>query len=282
MSSQLRLLVIDAYDAEGRAALESAGATTAGKLYAEVLRQLAPASLLDVAEIEGRNSSLLARLTDYSGVVWSGSNLSIHRIQPIVQRQVELARAAYVAGVPQFGSCWAAQIAVVAAGGSCAANPRGREFGVAREVSLTPQGQKHPLLRGRQAPFDALCSHEDIVTVLPAGAEHLALNAFCEVQAVAVRYRRGAFWAVQYHPEYDAHEVARLAALRRDQLITEGRFADMAEADRFIEDFSLLHASGFQAAAAKRQQVSEALLRPEYRHVEIRNWLQALHHGETV
>ena len=41
-----------------------------------------------------------------------------------------------VLGVPGFGSCWAAQIAVAAAGGRVAASPHGREMGVGRKIKL--------------------------------------------------------------------------------------------------------------------------------------------------
>ena len=49
--------------------------------------------------------------------------------------QIEFARAAFDAQVPSFGSCWAAQIAVVAAGGACQENPKGREMGIARKIA---------------------------------------------------------------------------------------------------------------------------------------------------
>jgi len=62
-----------------------------------------------------------------------------------VRGQLDLARAAFAARVPSFGSCWAAQIAVVAAGGIVRANPRGREMGIARKIALTPEGRGHPM-----------------------------------------------------------------------------------------------------------------------------------------
>src|SRR6266403_1796200 len=62
------------------------------------------------------------------------------------------------AKVPSFGSCWAAQMAVVAAGGMVRANPRGREMGIARKIALTPEGRGHPLYAGKGAVFDAFIS----------------------------------------------------------------------------------------------------------------------------
>lgn len=62
---------------------------------------------------------------------------------------MKLSRDAYEIGLPQFGSCWAAQIAVYAAGGKVAANPKGREMGIARKIYLTDAGRIHPLMEGK-------------------------------------------------------------------------------------------------------------------------------------
>lgn len=53
---------------------------------------------------------------------------------PEVRQQIEFAQHVFASNVPCYGSCWAMQLAAVAAGGVCAANPRGREMGFARRV----------------------------------------------------------------------------------------------------------------------------------------------------
>lgn len=277
MSGGLRLLVLDAYPADGRQALRDVGATAAGALYERVLRSCAPGARVDIATPADPDFTLPAgvSLGDYDGIVWTGSSLTIHHARDArVLRQVELARAAYRARVPSFGSCWAAQLAVVAAGGACAPNPRGREFGLARKITLTPAGREHLLFAGRSSAFDALTSHEDEVTTLPAGAELLASNAFSRVQAVAIEHEGGSFWALQYHPEYDLHEVARLAALRAEGLIAQGDFHDRAAADRFIAQLEALHLEPARRDLAYRLAVDADVLDPHTRQAEVRHWLE--------
>ena len=54
----------------------------------------------------------------YDGVLWPGCNLTVyHDHDERVTKMVDLCKRAYEVGIPQFGSCWAAQIAVYAAGG---------------------------------------------------------------------------------------------------------------------------------------------------------------------
>ncbi len=278
MSRAIRLLVVDAYDESGRAALQSVGATPAGRLYAQMLTELAPSAEVAVANVDSGRSWMPARreLEAFSGIVWTGSNLTIHRPNDAVRGQLDLTRAAFSVGVPQFGSCWAVHLAVVGAGGHCAPNERGREFGVSRKLTLTLAGINHPMLRGRPNVFEAFTSHEDVVVSLPSGAAHLVRNDFAEVQAVDVRHERGWFWAVQYHPEYDFREVACLARLRYAQLVREGRFSSDAEAEKFAADYRRLHDDSEAPGLRAEYEVSEDVLDPVRRRREVVNWLAAV------
>ena len=129
-----------------------------------------------------------------------------------------------------MGSCWGAQLAAVAAGGKCEANPKGREFGVGRKILLTTEGRSHPMYDGKHGVFDAFESHGDIITQLPEGGVLLAGNAFSPVQALDVTHLNGRFWAFQYHPEYDFAEIGALAIVRKGDLSDEKLLAQYREA----------------------------------------------------
>jgi GMP synthase (glutamine-hydrolysing) len=271
----LRLLVLDAYDAAGREALRGVGATSAGTLYARMLRRLVPEAAVEVATPAEPGAALPAgtALEDWDGLVWTGSNLSLATpADPPVRRQVELARAAARAGVPRFGSCFAAQLAAVAAGGVCTPNPRGREFGVARAIRRSAAGRAHPLLEGRPDVFEAFTSHADHVSVLPEGTPALAGNGWSPVQALAVD-GPAPFWAVQYHPEYDPREVARLAVLRAAELLAQGCFESPEALRAWVQDMEALQEAPDRADLRARLQVGDELLDPARREVEVRNWL---------
>lgn len=278
VSRPLRFLVCDAYPREGRDGLQRAAATFAGKLYERLLRRLEPAAAVDIlypADIDVALPSGSA-LTEYDGVVWTGSSLTIyHDDDPRVRRQIELARAVFASGIPSFGSCWAAQLSVIALGGRCAANPKGREFGISRRIALTAEGRAHPMYRGKPPVFDAFTSHADEVTVLPPTGHLLASNDFSRVQAVAVE-SPGAFWAVQYHPEYDLHEVARLCVFRMDELVRQGTFRDRSEAQEFVERLETLHRDPTRDDIRRSLGVDGSLLDDTQRTLETRNWIEFL------
>jgi len=279
MKRRPRILVLDAYAADGRAALRDAGGTEAGPLYAARIRALAPDAEIAIAHPADGDDDLPGEteLGDLDGMVWTGSSLTIHHgDDPAVRRQVDLARAAFRRGVPAFGSCWAAQLAVVAAGGTCAVSPKGREFGIARDIELGEAGRAHPLFDGKPERFDGFTSHQDEVVDLGPHAQRLASNAWSRVQAVSVEHDRGRFWAVQYHPEYDAHEVASLCRLRADELVRQGTFVDRGAAKDYVERLEALHADPTDADLASELGLGPDLLDPAIRARELANWLASL------
>ncbi|MFQ5763642.1 MAG: type 1 glutamine amidotransferase [Rhodospirillales bacterium] len=278
MSARPRFLVVDGYTKAARDELAAGGAAVAGELYAAMLKDESPGARCDVLYPSDPGASLPegAALSQYDAVAWTGCSLTIFEDSAEVRRQIDFTRAIYKAGVPSFGSCWAAQIAVVAAGGKCAANPRGREMGIARKIALTPEGRAHPLYEGKASVFDGFISHYDEVTELPTGAVRLAGNAFTRVQAVAVDHEGGRFWGLQYHPEYDLGEMARLVWCRIDKLIADGFFADRTAAERYVAEMEALHADPGRADIAWRLGVDEDVMDTRIRRAEVRNWITHL------
>jgi GMP synthase (glutamine-hydrolysing) len=156
------------------------------------------------------------------------------------------------------------------------ANPRGREMGIARKIGLTPEGRAHPLYLGKGNVFDAFISHVDEVTHMPAGTLLLASNAFTHVQAVALTHKGGTFWGVQYHPEYDLHELARLTFCRIDRLIKLGFFRDREAALAYVNLLEALHQDPTRKDIAWLLGVDEDVMNEDIRVAEVRNWIDRL------
>ncbi len=266
----MRLAVVDAYSAEGRVRLAAAGCTPAGELYKRVLLECSDD--LDITVLIASAASRVlpeaVAAGDYDGVVWTGSDLNAPKPNDEVRAQIDLCRALLDQGVFNFGSCWALQLATVACGGEVASSPKGREFGIARGIESLSD---HALLSGRQEPFSSFASHEDEVVRLPDNGRRLARNDWSEVQALEVRRGPGLFWAVQYHPEYDFREVARLAAVRGPQLVEHGLFESVDAVREYYEPLEALDDGGDAPA-----DLGAGLIQPVERRNEILNWLDAM------
>ncbi len=278
MANRLRFPVLDGYAKAGRDDLSSGGASTAGALYDRMLTACCDSADIDIIYPADPDASLPkgAEIANYDGIAWTGSSLTVYHDTPEVTQQIDFARAAFEAGVPSFGSCWAVQIAVVAAGGICAAHPMGREMFLARKIALTPDGRGHPLYRNKKSVFDGWISHDDEVTHLPPGAVLLSSNDFTRVQSVSVTHKKGVFWALQYHPEYDIHEMARLIYCRKQKLVEKGLFDDVDTAQSFVDKLELLYQDPSRRDLAFQLGLDDDVLNEDVRRAEVHNWIDQL------
>ena len=264
----LNLLIVDAYSTGGRDKTLAAGGTPAEDLFTRAVQVHQPDATTQTVLFDTTDPAVPEALDGFDGVIWSGSNLNIHRRNPLIDAQIDFARAVFDRGVPQFGCCYGLQMAAVASGGTVEASPKGPEIGWARDVTLTPQGRAHAMYGGKEGSFNALCWHADVVTALPEDAELLASNAHSTVQAAILYRNGGSFWATQYHLEFDGYEVARLV----DRFLKNGDNVD--EADALVREMDGLKALEDQPDQAPLP--ARAVVDPHVRTAEIGNWLNWL------
>ncbi len=268
------VLVIDGNRAETRAQQVAAGGSPSGEGYARTLEGLAGVRCEIVRPADGEvRLERDGGLAGYDGVAITGSALNVYDGGVHIERQVELARAAFSAGVPFFGSCWGMQVAVTAAGGRVRPNPLGREFGFARRIELSDAGRRHAMFGGKPAVFEAITVHRDDIGELPDGAVVLASNDM-GVQAIELRHGRGLFWGVQYHPEYGFAEIAACAVRYRARLIEEGLVADGAELDTLVAELRALERRPADPRLAWKHGLGPAVQLPSLKLAELRNWLE--------
>lgn len=272
----LRLLVVEGNVREAREAHKAGWGQTPSESYAQVLGELAPDAVCDLCfpADAGANLPDAAGLSDYDGVVLTGSALNIYDDTPEIRRQLDLARAIYAARTPFFGSCWGLQVATAAAGGQVVRNAAGREAAFARALVATDAGRAHPLLAGRGATWDAPCHHLDCVAAPTGETTVLAFNAMSPVQAAEIRHDGGVFWGVQYHPEFTLAEMAAILRRVSPAMIGEGFFADPPAAARYCDALAALDADPARADLAFRYGVQPEILDTHARTTEIRNFLQ--------
>jgi len=272
--SGVRILVVEGNVAAMRARQTAALGYDAATGYGNVLRQLDPGVRCDIVRPADGPTQLpaAAALADYDGVAMTGSALNVYAGGGAVERQVELARAVFAAGVPFFGSCWGLQVAVTAAGGEVRPNPRGREFGFGRRITLNAAGAAHPMYSGKPAVFEAPTVHRDDIAALPAGAQVLASNDM-GLQAAAFTIGRCDFWGVQYHPEYDYADIAAAAERYGQTLVQEGMFRDAPALHTFAEELRELQTRPDDAPLLWRHGLGPAMRERGLRLLELSNWL---------
>jgi GMP synthase (glutamine-hydrolysing) len=272
--SRPSVLVIDGNRLSVREQQVAAGGSPTGEAYARTLENLAAVQCDIVRPADGEiRLPQTSGLSGYDGVAITGSALNVYDGGAHIERQIELARATFAAGVPFFGSCWGMQVAVTAAGGRVRPNPRGREFGFGRRIELNDAGRRHPMFAGKPAVFEAVTVHRDDIAELPAGSVPLASNDM-GLQALELRHGAGTFWGVQYHPEYSFDEIAACAVRYGASLIEDSLFVDRAELERFVGDLRALMRNPHDRRLAWKHGLGPAVQEESVKLAELRNWLE--------
>jgi GMP synthase (glutamine-hydrolysing) len=274
----MHFLVAESEPPEAREKRRESVGKSSGETYVDMLGELVPDASCDRVKPADADSVPMTAtaIARYDAVFLTGSPLHVYDDTPEARRELDFMRQVFASGTPSFGSCAGLQVAAAAAGGEVRSMGSRREAGFARRIAVTDAGRSHPLLRGRPVAFDAPAIHTDEVAVLPPGATLLAGNEVTAIQAAEIRFDRGIFWGVQYHPELSLAEVA--AALRRqaDDLIEHGLARTEDDVGRMARLVDALDQEPERADLAWQlgldRQVTDVLCR----RTELRNFIDHL------
>ncbi|WP_428970533.1 type 1 glutamine amidotransferase [Sphingomonas sp. Xoc002] len=263
---------------EEREARRRRAGKSSGETYAATLKQMQPdiATTIVSPADDAASGFSTDRLATFDAVFLTGSPMHVYDDSPEVRRQLDFMTRVFAAGVPSFGSCAGLQIAVAAAGGRVRKMPERMEAGIARRITPTEAGRDHPLLAGRPLSWDAPAIHGDEVEVLPPGATLLASNAVTRVQAAEIRFDRGVFWGVQYHPELALREIALAIAAQAGDLVEAGLADTEGDVEAWSSDLDALHEAPDDRALRWRLGVDGEFAEERLRRREIANFLSHL------
>ena len=206
-----------------------------------------------------------AALDGVDGVVFTGSSTEYAATAPEAAPHRAALRQVFDRALPVWGSCNGLQLAAVVLGGSVGASPNGVEIGLGRDLTLTSEGQVHPMMAGRKARFTACTIHRDEVQSLPQGAVVTASNAHSPVQAFAYARDGVDFRGTQYHPEVAPPLIARALRQQQGDAGLAAYLAAYLAAD--------LDRAETDADAAARLGAAPEDLALTVRATELRNWL---------
>lgn len=256
----MNLLIVNGYDKNGWNKLQKNGLQHICDFYRDQL--LGINSKINTTyihpSIELNKTYSEDFFNSFHGIVWTGSSLNIYDNTKEIKNQITLMKKLSKLELNIFGSCWGMQLYTVANKGDVKKNPRGREVGIAFNITLNEQGIKHDMYKNKPIVFDAFASHVDHITTKPEKSTLLAENHY-SIQALVTKK----FWGTQYHPEFNFHYTGQILKARKKILINEKCFT-RNQLDKIIHAYKKPSQDSF----------SKSLIDDKIRKRELSNWLK--------
>ncbi len=269
----MKVLIIDSLPRSDREKVEELGGRGDVSCYQTLLGRFAPqVEVATFATTEGREGPSREALSEFAGLIWTGSPLSVNATDEPVRVGRDVVTSAIRAGLPCFGSCWGLQLAAVALGGKEEAARKGPQVKVERSIRTLAAGRSHPLFEGKPDHFQAVQVHWEEITCLPPGGVALAQSSSVEVEAAEIVCGLWRFWGTQYHPEFTSRDLGIALQVEGERLVKAGAYSSLQEVCSFARDLqasdpaALQHLYGFDAT----------LFAPDVRGAELRNWLVSI------
>ena len=261
-----RILIIEGNTPERLDSISAKGQMSDSESYQAALLACQPDLEISFVQPYGRGYDLTKlSFEQVDGIVFTGASVNWSVDAPEAAPLRNLMKTAFAQGIPTLGSCNGMQLGAVVLGGEVASSPNGRELGMAKNITLTDAGAKHPIHQGREDDYACSCVHRDEVSKLPAGAILTAGNQHSPIQAFVYEQDGIQFWGMQYHPELPP---GRIAELIEDDGLFNGD-PELAAHLNAVEKNP--HADSVQSLGIKSSDLAENM-----RMRELINWLNML------
>ena len=130
----------------------------------------------------------IGNLEKYDGTVWGGSSLNIYNNTDEIKRQIMFMKECQKKIKKILAICWGMQVAVVAAGGEVKKSSNGSHIGIAFDIELNSNGQRHPIYKGKKNKFCSPAFNFDEVVTLPKDAILLASNNIKKISSISFNH----------------------------------------------------------------------------------------------
>ena len=255
----LNILIVEGNNSDDSSVfVKAAGATAADNLQNLVLK-LEPNSNTKIINPSNYDETkeALENISRFNGIIFTGGAMRINDMTDEIKRHINFASNCFKHDKKILAICWGLQVCSVAAGGSVEPAKNGAHIGIATDVMINKEGQNNLIYKNKETTFTSPAFNYDEVCQIPDGATLLSTDKVNHVMAIHFKPGKSEVWGLQYHPDYEYHQMINLANARKDRIIKNKQFKDENDFENhmnFIKE-------------------EDKKLNFENRTCEVRNWL---------
>ena len=241
--------------------IKAAGASAADNLKNLILK-IDPSTNTEIINPghDDETSHALKNMHEYSGIIFTGGAMRINDMTDVIKKHINFASNCFTQQKKILAICWGLQICTTAAGGKAHPATKGAHIGIASNVIVNDEGQKHFIYKDKEKIFTSPAFNFDEVSELPKDAILLSSDKINNVMGVSFKVGNSEIIGLQYHPDYEYSQMLNLIAGRKDRLFKNKNFSNEEDYQKHISYI----------------KSENELLNFKDRTCEVRNWLNYL------
>jgi GMP synthase (glutamine-hydrolysing) len=257
--SDLNILIVEGNIREdSEFFIKAAGASAADNLKNLILK-IEPSANTEIINPghDDETSKALQNMSKYSGIVFTGGAMRINDMTDVIKKHINFASNCFNQKKKILAICWGLQVCSTAAGGKVNPGLNGAHIGIASDVIINEDGDKHFIYKNKKKKFTTPAFNFDEVIELPKNSILLSSDSVNKVMGVSFKAGNSEITGLQYHPDYEYHQMINLIVGRKERLFNNKNFLDEDEYEKHISYI----------------KSENALLNFNDRSCEVRNWL---------
>ena len=238
--------------------IKAAGASAADNLKNLILK-LEPSINAEIINPghDDETTNALKNMSKYDGIVFTGGAMRINDMTDVIKKHINFASNCFNENKKILAICWGLQVCSTAAGGKANPGKNGAHIGIASDVIINNEGQKHFIYKDKKKIFTSPAFNFDEVSELPKDAILLSSDKINKVMGVSFNVGNSEIIGLQYHPDYEYFQMLNLIAGRKEKLFVNKIFLNQEEYEKHISYIKF----------------ENKLLNYNDRTCEVRNWL---------
>ena len=256
---KLNILIVEGNNSKDSSVFVKAVGSTAADNLKNLVLKLEPDTNTKIINPgkEDETNEILKNIDKYHGIIFTGGAMRINDMTDEIKKHINFASNCFDHKKKILAICWGLQICSTAAGGKVAPGKKGAHIGIAQDVQINVEGQTNLIYKNKKIIFTTPAFNFDEVCDIPGGAILLSSDKVNKVMGLYFKAGNSEIWGLQYHPDYEYHQMVNLSNERKDKMITNKNFQD--------EDDFQNHMNYIKDEDKK--------LDFENRTCEVRNWL---------
>ena len=257
--SNLNILIVEGNIKEdSEFFIKAAGASAADNLKNLILK-IEPSANTEIINPghDDETTNALKDMSKYNGIVFTGGAMRINDMTNVIKKHINFASNCFTQKKKILAICWGLQVCSTAAGGKVNPGKNGNHIGIASDVIINNEGEKHFIYKDKKKIFTSPAFNFDEVSELPKNSIILSSDKVNNVMGVSFNAGNSEIIGLQYHPDYEYFQMLNLINGRKERLFVNKNFLNEEEYESHI-------------SYIKSQN---ELLNFNDRTCEVRNWL---------